>query len=46
LLANLALIHKEQYKWFNVLSLCIYLDFFHNMYNLPMFRAVQLLSWV
>jgi len=40
-LANLVLIHKEQYKWFNVLPSYIYLDFvFHNRYNLSMFREV------
>jgi len=38
-LTNFALIHKEQYKWFNILSLCIYLDFFiYNIYvTLSMF---------
>jgi len=28
-LANLALIHIGQYKWFNALHSCIYLDFVH-----------------
>jgi len=27
-LTNLSLIHREKYKWFNVLLLCIYLFFF------------------
>jgi len=27
-LVELTLTHKEEYKWFNVLSSCIYLDIF------------------
>jgi len=35
------LIHRKQDKWFNVLSLSIYLGFFfHNKYNLFMFHKV------
>jgi len=40
-LANLAFIHIEQYKWFNVLPSSIYFDFFfHNRYSLLMFLEV------
>jgi len=27
-LVNLALVNREQYKWFNILPPCIHLDFF------------------
>jgi len=40
-LINLAFVHKEQYKWFNILSQCIYLDFFNNnMHNLSIFCKI------
>jgi len=39
-LANLALIHREEYKWFNVLTSCIYLNFFRNKYSLSLFREM------
>ena len=37
-LANLKFIHKESFHWYNRLPSSLFLEFFINRYNLPMYR--------
>jgi len=38
-LANLGFIHKEFFHLYNRLPSCLFLAFFMNMYNIPMYRC-------
>jgi len=37
-LANLGFIHRESFHWYNTLPSIMFLEFFMNIYNLPMCR--------
>jgi len=37
-LTNLRFIHRESFHWYNKLSYSLFLEFFMNKYNLPMYH--------
>jgi len=37
-LANLGFIHRKSFHWYNRLPASLFLEFFMNRYNLPMYR--------